>query len=201
MFKFAMAILGLLCVALPARAQGSWDELPCDQAFLAWEPALKCLRSSASRSQGDGVGVVSSSYLTVGNVSGVAVNVFLAWPVGDGTFIKAYTTENAVLGIKSFSGAIYKNATGWSEPRGFGEVTYLTFSIGDRTCVGFDAPGPMFEYGYRWRIRGDACRAQVQDAEAFTKDVLNALRIGPPGTDKNALGGTVRAFRWPGGSS
>jgi hypothetical protein len=201
LIKSVLAVIGFICFALPAWAQGTWDDLPCEQSFLTWEPALKCQRSGASRSHGDGVGVVSSQYFTTGNVSGVTLNAFLAWPVGDGTFIKAYTTENAVRGIKNFSQNTYKNSANWSEPRGFGEVTLLTFSSGGRSCVGFDAPGPMFEYGYRWRLIGDVCRAKVDDAEAFLKDVLAALRIGPPGTDKNALGGTVRAFKWPGSVS
>jgi hypothetical protein len=207
MFKFAMAVLGLLCVALPVRAQGSWDELPCDQAFLAWEPALKCLRSSASRSGGDAQKAVSSQFVTVGNVSGVSLSVFLHWPVGDGTFLQAYTSDSAQRAIKRYGETSHKNASNWGEPRGFGEVTYMTFTAGAQSCVGFDQAGPLFEYGYAWRIIGYTCKSTLRDSagrfnpEAFLKDVLGALRVGPPGSNKNAMGAPIRAYSWPGGSS
>jgi hypothetical protein len=207
LIKKLMAVIGLLCVAVPAWAQGSWDELPCDQSFLTWDPALKCLRSSASRNAGDPAGAVSSGHVTVGNFNGVTVSVYLSWPVGDGTYLKAYTSESAQRGIKSYSEVANKGASNWGEPRGFGEVTYMTFGTSNRACVGFDQAGPLFEYGYAWRIIGFACKstlhnsAALDNPEAFLKDVLGALRVGPPGANKNALGAPIRAFTGPGGSS
>lgn len=207
MIKRIMAVIGLLCVALPAWAQANWDDLPCDQAFLSWNPTLKCRQSSVARNAGDGQKAVSAQYVTFGNINGVSVSVYLSWPVGDGTYLQAYTSEAAQRAIKSYGEAANKNASNWGEPRGFGEVTYMTFAAGNQTCVGFDQAGPLFEYGYAWRIIGFTCKSKLRNSagldnpEVFLKDVLGALRVGPPGPNKNALGAPVRAFAWPAGGS
>jgi hypothetical protein len=207
LMKKFMAVLGLLCFALPAWAQGSWDELPCEQSFLAWEPTVKCLLNNAARGSGDDQRAVTSRYVTVGNISGVSVSVYLTWPVGDGTYLGTYTTDAAQRAIKNYGAGSFKNTSNWGEPSGFGEVTYMTFTAGNQSCVGFDQAGPLFEYGYAWRIIGYTCKATLRDSagsfnpEAFLKDVLGALRVGPPGSNKNALGAPVRAYSWPGGAS
>ncbi len=200
MIKKLTIVIGLLCGALPAHAQ-SWSEIGCDEAFLAVSPPVKCHINSATRGGADGVKAIGSDYTTLGSIGGAAFNVFLVWPVGDGTFIKGYSTADAQRAIKAHNDVTRDRATDWGELRGFGDVTYMTFKVGNRACVGFDQAGPLFEYGYAWRIVGYACVAKVDNPEVFVKTVLGALRIGPPSANKNALGGPVLPFAWPPGNA
>jgi hypothetical protein len=201
LIKKLMAVLGLLCVALPAWAQGSWTDIPCADSFLELKPALKCFRHSTSRGPGDPVGAVGSLHVTEGSVGGVTISVLLSWPVGDGTFIKGYTTDAALRAIKNHDKFTRERASNWGELRGFGNVTYTTFRADSRACVGFDDAGPLFEYGYAWRIIGYACVSALDSPEAFVKAVLGALRVGPPGSIKSALGEDVRPLAWSASNS
>ncbi len=50
----------------------------------------------------------------------------------------------------------------------------MSFKVGGDACVGFDQAGPLFEYGYAWRIIGYGRVTKVENPEAFVKAVLGA---------------------------
>jgi hypothetical protein len=189
--------IAILVLAGPAWAQGSWSEILCADAFVELKPAVGCHKHSDSRGGGDAVRAVGALYATVGTASGVQVNTVLNLPVGDGTFIKAYTSENALRAIKNQSHQTRDRASRWGELRGFADVSYMSYQADGRACVGFDQAGPLFEYGYAWRLVGSACATAVDNPEAFVKAVLGALRIGPPGSNKSAMGEQVQPLSWP----
>jgi hypothetical protein len=188
--------IAILVLAGPAWAQGSWIEIPCADSFMELKPAVTCHRHSKPTS-GDAVRAVGALYGVVGSTGGVMVNMVLNLPVGDGTFIKAYTSENALRAIKNQNAQTRDRASNWSELRGFAEVSYMSFQADRRACVGFDEAGPLFEYGYAWRLVGSACATAVDNPEAFVRAVLGALRIGPPGSSKSALGEQIQPLSWP----
>lgn len=163
--------------------------------------SFRCFGHSTSRGPGDPVGALGSLHATEGSVSGVTFSILLSWPVGDGTFIKGYTTDAALRAIKNHNQLTREHASNWGEVRGFVNVTYMTFRADNRACVGFDDAGPLFEYGYARRIIGYACTSAVDSPEAFVKAVLGALRVGPPGSIKSALGEDIRPFAWSASSS
>jgi hypothetical protein len=179
-----MHVLGTLaasaiCIsATPSDAQ-TWTTIPCSQSALRYAPEVSCAVDSATRDGSSSVQAVSKVYQTEGQADGTSIFFILVWPNSD-TYIKAYTSDHALAGLKEISRRTNHRASNWGDLQNIGQdISYVTFRSDTQACVGIDRAGPMKIYGFAWQLAGFACRPEISGpTDAFVRSILANVKIG-----------------------
>jgi hypothetical protein len=183
------ALVALTAHIAAAQSDTKFRTIPCQDSLLFLAASLTCITDDGSGEKNRLA--ISSLHSTAGRLNGSSLNMTLSMS-GSRAYFPAYGEDGSVGRIKSYSGASREPASGWSQIKTTGNTSYMTFTAGKQSCIGFDHSGPLMHGGYEWLLRGFVCLPPGQTASFDAlKRYLSAIRVGPAAQDRNALGGPV----------
>lgn len=196
----AIALAILMLMTWRVEAQTTWRDLPCAESKLWADGALKCQVQAPLVTSATGA-EVPTNYSAAGSLKDAIVNLRLAVAKAPNHF-RAYPEQEAVRAIRGFSAeAMGAGLTDWSGPSAQRALTYMTFRTKDRTCIGFDIPGPPHTpeapaHLHAWVLRGVICPPDGQpvNRRAVIR-YLESVRVSVQDTPRNILGTDLQP--WP----
>jgi hypothetical protein len=184
-------LAGALCVTTLAAAQGSLEPppIPCQDSALFIGATLKCVAIKGR--EGNDNRAVHDLFATAGALEQTAISMTLLI-ANYQTYFQPYGEQDSIGVIKGFNKQTQSSATNWSAIKSEGNTSYMTFKLGNQTCIGFDHAGPLLYGGYAWLLRGIVCPPASRPADlALLKSFLAATRVGPAAENRNAFGQPV----------
>ncbi|MBL8699789.1 MAG: hypothetical protein JNK67_15530 [Alphaproteobacteria bacterium] len=193
----AALLLSAVCVA--ANAQTTWRDIPCAQSLVlvAAASGVACqvqqpLVESAN---------VPTNYSAVGTLNDVRVNLRLTHAKAPNHF-RPYPEQESVRSIRGFAAEIMgAGLTDWSGPSAQRALVFMTFRAKDRTCIGFDIPGPPHSreapaHLHGWVLRGLLCPpdGQPTNRRAVIR-YLESVRVAVADPTRNVMGTELQP--WP----
>jgi hypothetical protein len=186
----ATATLAVLTAHIAAaQSDTKYRTSPCQDSLLFLAASLTCITD-------DGSGetnrlAISTLHSTAGRLNDSSLNMTLSMS-GSRTYFSAYGEDASVRQIKSYASASREPVSGWSQIKTTGNTSYMTFTAGKQSCIGFDHSGPLQHGGYEWLLRGFVCLPPGQIASfEVLKPYLAAIRIGAAPQNRNAFGQPV----------
>lgn len=190
MLRTATKALFAFCLVLPAQAQipPGWTEMDCARSMLGFGDSFPC-----AERRGEDIGrAYATAYLTMGRVQRISIWLAVDYVTGD-SWLQVYTSESAHEVLRRFGGV-----SDPTELRQSGVTSYIVYDRRGASCIAFDQPGPFYQYGYKWILRGLICVPADQGASfELARAVLAATRVGPLSAARNALGEPIAAFASP----
>lgn len=205
MLKLRHLGLALLAsTAIPASsamAEITWRQTTCADSQVYLFDWMEC-RISAEDTTDQNLRGTARHYATLGRTTDAAAGFVLSMPQ-DGIYT-AYPQAESESIIKATASAGGRRIDTWGPYAGFDKTGYMTFTSDAMNCVGFDHGGPFSRpdagatQGYAYLLRGYFCeRAAIPDPKRRLVQYLESVRVGRPGAERNALGGSVVAMRDP----
>lgn len=193
-----LGLAGLIMAACagvrPAAATTTWAEIGCPAAELYLSDLLNCKTATAGLP-----GTVISSqraFQTFGQTSRFFASLNLSITE---TYYAPWAADASQTNIRGYLGTLLEKTTAWSDYQGFRDTGHMSFKFGSWHGIGIDHAGDRRStahactgIGYGFILRGYFCDAKpAADSAQRVREVLAAVRIGPPASPRNAFGEPV----------
>lgn len=176
---------------MAASAQAEWTIVDCskESGLSMGEGGTCTARRIDGKSASAQVLGYSQQYRFERVASGGRTSLLLQHAPRGGNSAGAFTVMSAAASEQMLRRMVGSSGRNWSSYQGFGDTGYMTYANGASSCVAVDHAGD----GYAWVLRVIHCQATaISNPEGFVKALLGAVRVGAPGSTRNALGGTVK---------
>ena len=179
-----------LATAPVAEAQSEWGPLPCADSGLALGDGGTCLarRVEGRAANGQSLGY-SQQFQFERSTSGQKSHLSLQHATRGGSSAGSFQPYTAAESERDLRRMFASIASRWGRYRGFGDTGYMSFRLGTMSCVAIDHAGEA----YAWILRGYVCQSgAIADLDAFVKAALDAIRVGPLSSNRNATGTAIK---------